>query len=173
MNHKPLVSRIQAAAGLLLVALCWLVAGSLQERVVAAGDKAPNFKVTTDKGKVLSRSSFGGKVLVLNFWATWCPPCIEEIPSLDAMSRQLASKGVVVLGVSVDRNPQTYRSFLERAGVSFETALDPDANISADYGTFKYPETYIIGPDGKVRIKYIGPRDWTDPAVRGEIEALL
>jgi peroxiredoxin len=171
MNN--LAFRIQAAAVALTLALCWFVADSMRERVVNVGDKAPRFQLTTDTGKVISRSEFGGKLLVLNFWATWCPPCIDELPSLNAMAQQLGPKGVVVLGVSVDTNEKAYREFLSRAKVAFETSRDPQANISAEYGTFKYPETYIINREGRVVQKYIGPRDWTDAKVIQDITSML
>ena len=76
---------------------------------------------------------------MLNFWATWCPPCVEEMPSLDEFQKRLAASGVVVLGVSVDTSEPPYREFLQKAKVSFLTARDPEAEISAEYGTFKYP----------------------------------
>lgn len=164
---------LQILIGLLLVALVVVVSGTLNETVVIAGDTAPDFKIATDTGLQMSRASFGGKVLVLNFWATWCPPCVEEIPSLNAMQKQLGGEGVVVLAVSVDKNPQTYKTFLERAGVSFTTARDPEGNVSASYGTFKFPETYVIRRDGKVTQKIIGPADWTDPKMISYIRSLL
>jgi len=173
MKSEKLVVSIQAAAGLLAVLVCFLLADSLQERNVTVGDKAPKFTITTDKGRHISSADFGGKVLVVNFWATWCPPCIDELPSLQTMSQQLAPKGVVVLGVSVDRNEATYRRFVQQSRISFETARDPEANISANYGTFKYPETYVIDRDGRVRQKHIGPKDWLDPELVKSIESLL
>lgn len=173
MKTQTLASRLQIAAVLLLAGLCWVVASNLQERVIETGDRAPNFKITTDAGKVLTRSEFGGKVLVLNFWATWCPPCVEEMPSLDQFQKRLAGDGVVVLGVSVDKSEQAYRQFLQKAKVSFLTARNPSAEISAEYGTFKYPETYLIDGRGKVVLKHIGPRDWSDERLINEVRSLL
>lgn len=173
MKTEKLIVSIQAAAALLLVGLCVLVADSLRERVVSVGDRAPSFEVTTDSGKRLSTADFGGKVLVLNFWATWCPPCVDEMPSLQAMAQQLAPRGVVVLGVSVDKNQAAYQRFLQQAKISFPTARDPQSDISAEYGTFKYPETYVIDSSGRVRQKHIGPRDWLDPELVKSIESLL
>jgi len=137
------------------------------------GSFAPDFRVTDLKGKTISLSDYKGKVLFLNFWATWCPPCIDELPSLDVMARQLGPKGVVVLGVSVDKNQDLYRKFLASVKPSFQTALDPEADISASYGTYKYPETYVIDREGRVRQKHIGGRDWADPEILKSIEALL
>ncbi len=164
---------LQIAIGALTAALIFVVAGAVRERVVGVNDKAPDFKITTDSGRTLSRSDFGGKLLVLNFWATWCPPCIEELPSLNEFQRRLAPSGVVVLGLSVDRNEAAYRAFLKRAGIAFETARDPDGSIGAGYGTFKYPETYVIDARGRVVQKHIGPRDWMDPELLASIQALL
>jgi cytochrome c biogenesis protein CcmG, thiol:disulfide interchange protein DsbE len=164
---------LKAAIGLLTIALCWVVAGTLSERVITVGDRAPDFSIVTDSGRTVTRENFGGRVLVLNFWATWCPPCIEEMPSLDQFQKRLAANGVVVVGVSVDRNEKAYKAFLDRAKVSFQTARDPEARISADYGTFKYPETYIINSKGEVIEKFIGPENWLDEQLVERIRRLL
>ena len=102
-------------------------------------------------------------MLVLNFWATWCAPCVEEEPSLSEFQKRLAGSGVVVVGVSVDKNPGLYSQFLKRFSPAFQTARDPDETISNSYGTFKFPETYVIDRNGKVVQKVIGARNWMDP----------
>ena len=164
---------LQISIGLLTAALVYVAADGMRERVVGVNDKAPDFTITTDSGRTIARSAFGGKLLVLNFWATWCPPCIEELPSLNEFQRRMAGSGVVVLGLSVDRNEAAYRAFLKKAGVVFETARDPEGSIGADYGTFKYPETYVIDARGRVVQKHIGPRNWMDPELLSSIRALL
>src|SRR5271165_4791756 len=138
------------AIGGLFCVLVWVIYASMQERIVDVGDTAPHFAITTDNGLKITPASFGGRVLVLNFWGTWCAPCVEEVPSLDQFQRVTRDAGVVVLGVSVDKNEKLYKNFLNRFKVSFQTARDPEADISASYGTFKYPETYIIDKSGKV-----------------------
>ena len=164
---------LQLAIAGLLVVLVFVIYRSFYERVISVGDSAPDFAIATDNGRAVSLSKFGGRLLVLNFWATWCPPCVQEMPSLDEFQKRLAGSGVVVLGVSVDKDAGAYRSFLSRAKVSFLTARDPEARISGDYGTFKYPETYIIDSRGKVVQKIIGPENWTDDRMVSYVKSLL
>lgn len=164
---------LQIGIAVSLTALGYGIVSTLREPAVNVNDRAPDFTLTTDNGRTVSRSNFGGRLLVLNFWATWCPPCLEEIPSLDQFQKNFAKAGVVVLAVSVDRNEQAYRRFLERVKVSFLTARDPEARLSARYGTFKYPETYLIDRRGRVVEKIIGPANWTEAAVVDRVRALL
>jgi cytochrome c biogenesis protein CcmG/thiol:disulfide interchange protein DsbE len=164
---------LKASLVTLTIALCIVVAGTLEPKITEKGDTAPKFTVTTDQGKTVSRSDFGGKVLVLNFWATWCAPCLEELPSLDAFARRFANQGVTVLAVSVDRNEQRYKDLLARVKPAFLTTRDPEANLPAEYGTFMYPETYIIGANGKVLYKEAAARDWMDPAFLNYFQSLL
>ena len=105
-----LAGAVVVLAGLLV----WVVAGTLETPVVNAGDSAPKFKVVTEDGKTLTPTDFGGKLLVLNFWASWCEPCVAETPSLEQLSRILANKGVVVLGISMDTNEKRYKNFLSQ-----------------------------------------------------------
>lgn len=143
-----------------------------EERVVQAGDSAPSFSIRADNGQTFSPTSFGGKLLVLNYWASWCPPCVSETPSLSEFQRQLKDSGVVVFAVSVDKSEKAYRDFLAKMKPTFVTARDPDANLSSGYGTFKFPETYVIR-DGRVVQKYIGEVDWSDPKVVNQIRSYL
>src|ERR1041385_1158628 len=119
-SDRLIQAALVATVGLFCFALYW----SLHETIVNAGDKAPDFSIATDSGRTITTHDFGGKLLLLNFWATWCPPCIEEIPSLDQFQRQFANSGLVVLGVSVDKDEKAYRRFLSRVNVSFLTARD-------------------------------------------------
>jgi peroxiredoxin len=159
--------------GLLMCAFVYLIFVTLHERIIQVGDSAPEFSVTADNGRTVSLNSFGGKVLVLNFWATWCATCMEELPSLDQFQRELGSSGVVVLGVSVDKDEKAYKRFLSRVNVAFLTTRDPDNKINADYGTFKFPETYIINRDGKVLSKIISATNWTDDKMMTYVKSLL
>ena len=157
----------------LAAVLVYVVSGTLEPRIVNAGDIAPNFTITTDQGRPISRDNFGGKLLVLNFWASWCEPCVEETPSLNTFQREFAKQGVVVLGISIDRNEKLYRQFLNTRHVAFATARDPDANISGSYGTFQIPETYLIDRSGKVVEKVISNQNWMDPDFLTRVRKLL
>ncbi len=164
---------LKGGIGVLLAALVLVLYASMHERIVDVGDSAPEFTITADNGRTMTVSNFGGRLLVLNFWATWCQPCVEEVPSLDQFAKAMAGSGVVVLGVSVDKDPKVYRAFLDRTHVSFTTARDPEAKISADYGTFKYPESYIIDSKGKVVQKIIGAANWTDGSMVEAVKSFL
>jgi cytochrome c biogenesis protein CcmG/thiol:disulfide interchange protein DsbE len=158
--------------GTLALAFAGLIIVSLRDTTAKEGGQAPAFTITTDQGKRVTPESFGGKLLVLNFWATWCAPCVQEIPSLNQFQQKYADKGVVVVAISVDKNPDKYRAFLDRLPVAFSTARDASADISAQYGTFQYPETYLI-KDGHVIKKYANAENWTNDDITHYVESLL
>jgi thiol-disulfide isomerase/thioredoxin len=139
--------------------------------VVVAGERAPQFTIAADNGRTVSVPNFGGRLLVVNFWATWCPPCVQETPSLSQFAKDYAGKGVVVLGISVDANEGAYRAFLQKYKPQFLTARD--AKVHRDYGTFMYPESYIIDSTGKVIQKIAEGADWSSPNVRSYFDSLL
>jgi len=114
-----------------------------------------------------------GRVVILDFWASWCPPCIEETPSLEEFARQFGPQGVVVLGVSSDRKEDQYKKFIQRFRVPFETSRDPENGISASYGTFQLPETYLIDRNGRVVEKVISNQNWMDPEFLARVRKYL
>ncbi len=118
-----------------------------------------------DSGRKVDLREFQGKILVLNFWATWCPPCVEEMPSLVELQHRLAPKGITVVGVSIDVDGDAYQRFLTDHKIDFLTVRDPDHKSSDLFGTFKFPETYIIDRKGIVRRKFIGAVDWNSPEI--------
>jgi cytochrome c biogenesis protein CcmG, thiol:disulfide interchange protein DsbE len=171
---KLKVDRILQGGIVLLVAgLIGVLYSTIHERIVNVGDKAPSFSIMTTNGKTITAADFGGKVLVLNFWATWCPPCVEEMPSLNELARRFEGKGLVVLGVSVDKDENAYRQFLTRMKIAFPTARDPEQKINQEYGTVQYPETYIIDAQGKVVDKIISAVNWTDDKMVNHVQSLL
>ena len=125
-----------------------------------------------DSARKVTLSQFKGQVVVLNFWATWCPPCVEEMPSLVQMQQKMKDKGITVLAISVDVDDGAYKKFLQDHNVNLLSVRDADQKSSDLYGTFKFPETYIIDRNGVVRRKFIGAVDWTEPDVIEYLEKL-
>jgi cytochrome c biogenesis protein CcmG/thiol:disulfide interchange protein DsbE len=128
------------------------------------GTSAPDFTVQDSDHKV-TLSQYRGQVVVLNFWATWCAPCIDETPSLVKMQTHLKDKGVVVLAVSIDADDAAYHKFLKDYSVNMITVRDEARKASSLYGTFGWPESYIIDRNGVIRRKFIGAVDWTSPEI--------
>jgi peroxiredoxin len=164
---------LQIAMAVLVVLLTVAIYVPLHETLVQVGDQAPDFSITADNGRTYTRADFGGKLLVLNFWATWCPPCREELPSLDALQRLLGPKGLVVLAVSVDKDEQLYREFLKVNKVAITTARNPSQEINREYGTTKFPESYIIDRSGRVVEKIISSTNWMDERMVTHVQSLL
>jgi len=134
------------------------------------GDRAPAFSFTTDQGKHISLSAPESGLLVLNFWETSCVPCVAELPSLSAFARKFRSKQVVVVAVSGDEDPQKYRRFLRDHRVVLDTYRDPTRRISERFGTFQFPETYII-QDGRIIRKVVGAIDWMSADITAFVRA--
>ena len=145
----------------LLASLSGCYSGTRPPRI---GSNAPDFTVQDSQNKI-TLSQYRGQVVVLNFWATWCPPCIEEMPSLVEMQRRMKAKGVTVLAVSVDVDEGAYKQFVRDHNVNLITVRDPNGKSNGLYGTFKFPETYIIDRNGVMRRKFIGAVEWTAPDI--------
>lgn len=145
----------------LLASLIGCYSGSHPTRI---GSNAPDFSVQ-DSDHTVTLNQFRGQVVVLNFWATWCPPCIEETPSMVNMQTHLKNKGVVVVAVSVDADDAAYHRFLKSYNVNMVTVRDEARKASSLYGTFGWPETYVIDRNGVIRRKFIGAVDWTSPEI--------
>ena len=143
-----------------------------QGEPTVAGRTAQDFP-TEIAGKPGRLSDLRGKVVVLNFWATWCPPCVEETPSLNKLQKYIESRGGVVLGVSVDEDLAAYEKFLKDQGVVFPTFREPTKKLALDYGTPVYPDTYIIDRHGKIARKFYGPQQWDAPAMLAYFDAIL
>jgi cytochrome c biogenesis protein CcmG/thiol:disulfide interchange protein DsbE len=148
---------------LALVCLALLSSCNSGGRPPRIGESAPNFTVT-DSQRTVTLSQLRGKPVVLNFWATWCPPCVEEMPSLVELQKKLGDK-VTILAVSEDADENAVKQFVREHNVDLLTVRDAKQSANALYGTFKFPETYIIDKDGVIRRKFIGATDWTNPEI--------
>jgi cytochrome c biogenesis protein CcmG, thiol:disulfide interchange protein DsbE len=148
---------MSAALGTLLVAGC--DRGSHPGNI---NKPAPQF-VMGDGTRTVDLSKLRGRVVVLNLWATWCAPCIEELPSLLALQKQMPDLAIVA--VSMDQDPDVYKRFLVEHHVDVLTVRDEDQKVNALYGTVQIPETYIIDKQGVLRRKFIGAQVWTSPEI--------
>ena len=164
---------LQASLGVMLCLFGVALYSALNNRAVKAGDKAPEFSIQADNGKTITARNFGGKLLILNFWASWCQPCVDEAPSLEALEQKLGPQGLVVLGISQDMDPQQYRAFIDRFHVSFPTARQTDESIKSRYGTIQIPESYLIDKNGKVIEKVVSEVDWTSDAMVQYVQSHL
>jgi peroxiredoxin len=151
-------------AALALSACLFATGCNTGSRPQHVGSAAKDFSLQ-DSDRKVNLNQFRGQVLVLNFWATWCPPCVEELPSLMNMQDRLRGRGVVVLGVSIDVDQAAYHRFLKERNVNFLTVLDPEQKVAGMYGTSGWPETYVIDRQGVLRRKFIGPVDWNSAEV--------
>jgi cytochrome c biogenesis protein CcmG/thiol:disulfide interchange protein DsbE len=138
------------------------------------GRKAQDFALTVN-GEPMHLSDFRGHLVVLNFWASWCGPCVDEAPSLNSLQQRISALGGTVIGVDagVNEDEASYQKFLTDYHISFPTYLDTSKQIAASYGTIMYPETYIINPDGTFDRKIIGPQNWTSPEMVAYIDSLI
>ena len=142
-----------------------------------AGTKAEDFALTIG-GKPAKLSDYRGKVVVLNFWASWCPPCVAEAPSLNKLQEHIQANGATILGVSIDEEPAKYAKFLQDFQVNFPTWRDPNvkdnkSKIVQGYGTELLPETYIIDRRGKIARKLVGEQKWDSPEMFAYFDAML
>ena len=153
--------RASVVLPVLIILLAGCYRGSRPPRI---GTAAPDFTVQ-DADRKVSLSELHGQVVVLNFWATWCAPCVEEMPSLVQLQQRFKNKGLTVVGISIDVDGNAYHKFLKDYKVDFLTVRDPDQKTSNLYGSFKWPETYIIDRNGIVRRKFIGAVEWSQPEI--------
>ncbi len=144
---------------------------------VVVGSKAPPFRaVTLDTPPVeKTLDDYRGEVVLLNIWATWCGPCVVEMPSIEALHRRFRDRGLRVVAVSVDdaRAADDIRAFRERFGLTFEILHDAEGLIRRDYQTTGVPETFVIGRDGVIRRKVISAADWDSPGNQALVASRL
>lgn len=127
----------------------------------------------TAEGKPFKRDNYKGKVTIVNFWATWCPPCVEEIPSLNNLRKQMQGTPFELISVNYAENKKVVKQFLERVNVDFPVLLDETGRVSADWRVLVYPSTFVISPTGKIEYGVNGAILWDSPEVVDELRSLL
>lgn len=138
------------------------------------GSAAPDFTVRDLAGKEQQLSALKGNVVLVNFWATWCPPCREEIPSMMKLNQVLAGRQFLMLAISIDEGGKgAVEEFFKKSGLSLPAYLDSEGAVSRSYGTTGVPETFIVDKSGIIRKKIVGGMDWSSPDVIAYMEELL
>jgi peroxiredoxin len=138
------------------------------------GPTAPDFTLPDLEGRMISLSSFKGKVVIVNIWATWCPPCVAEIPSLNKLYKMFKDEGLELLAVSVDEGGKSaVEKFIKNKNISFPVLLDPDGMVAGLYRTTGVPESFMVKKDGTIDNKIQGAIDWTSPRVIEYFQNLL
>lgn len=133
----------------------------------------PEFALGTPEDKKISLKDFRGKVVLLNFWASWCVPCREEMPAMEKLYQEFKDKNFVILAVAVKDNKKDAVNFVNELKLTYPIALDPEAKVGQEYGAWGLPVTYLIGPKGEGLARGWGPADWYGPAARKLIKDLL
>jgi thiol-disulfide isomerase/thioredoxin len=151
-------------AKLYTAAVVWPARVEQSIRAEKRSDPAVPFSLGDLAGESLSLESLRGKVVFVNFWATWCAPCREEMPSLAALARSVDARDAVFLAISVDETLEPVREFLGPGAQPFRVLHDPGGEVARRWGTDKFPESFVIDRDGTVRYKFAGARDWAGPA---------
>jgi peroxiredoxin len=141
---------------------------------ISAGQAAPRFELRRlDGGASIRLDDLRGRVVLVNFWATWCKPCEDEMPSMERLHRRLAGEPFDLLAISVDDDEAAVRAFVERLGLTMPILLDPEKRSAAAYQAYRFPESVLIDANGSVAGRFIGPREWDSETYVESIRALL
>ncbi len=138
---------------------------------VRQGAQAIDFKLPDVQGVMQTLPK--GEVMLLNFWATWCPPCREEIPSMAELHDKYASRGLKIIAISVDHRRDDLSAFMKEYRMPFQVLHDADSAVSRSYGVFRYPESFLVDRNGTVLHHLIGAKDWMSRPITQTIEGML
>jgi peroxiredoxin len=141
--------------------------------LLQAGSMAPDFTLKDVKGNSVTLSQYRGKVVFLNFWATWCPPCLAEMPAMERLNEVYGSRDFVMLAVNAEEDVEAVKAFLKEHPHSFPVLLDLEAEAQSLYGVYRFPETFLIDKSGKIVERYLGARDWSSVDFIKKINILM
>ena len=178
MTVRQQVTAVAAVIGVLaLAALALLRWNSNEIFLVGLGSKAPDFSAWTVDGQRRTErlDQYKGSVVLVNVWATWCPPCVVEMPAIQRLYQDLGPQGLKVIAVSIDTEAtdSAVRAFATKRGLTFDILRDSAQHITQQYQTTGVPETFVIGRDGVIRKKVIGASDWDSQGDRALVTQLL
>ena len=166
MNYRGIILALLAVIAVTVLFLLKQNNSYLKYSPLTAGRPAPDFTLPGLDGKMVSLADHKGHVVLLNIWATWCPPCIDEMPSMEALYKEIKGKNFEILAISIDAlGARAVAPFMKKYNLSFPALLDPEGTIKTLYQTTGVPESFIIDQQGIVVEKIIGPRNWAAPEV--------
>lgn len=149
-------------------------AGRVQKGLVRIDPRyAPDFKLTDIDNQSIKLSAKRGKVVLLNFWASWCPPCVKEIPSMNRLAESFHSDDFEIVSVNFKEDPKTIESFLKRVQVDFPVLIDLDGQVSAEYEIFAFPSSFLIDAEGRIRYSVNTAIEWDEPELKAVIQTLI
>jgi peroxiredoxin len=134
---------------------------------------APEFTLPTPDGKKVSLAQLRGQVVFVNFWATWCPPCRVEMPSMERLHQQFKGRGLAMLAIDIGESPKQVARFMKEFRLSFPALVDADSTVASRYGVQGSPVTVLIDRNGRVVGRAVGPRDWASPEGQALVRSLL
>lgn len=165
-NYRAIILVFLAVAALAILFVLKQNNPYLKYFPLRVGDPAPNFTFSGLDGKIVSLADYRGQVVLVNIWATWCPPCVDEMPSMEKLYQELKDENFEILAVSIDAlGTKAVAPFMKKYNLTFPALMDPDGAIKTLYQTTGVPESFIINQQGILVEKIIGPRNWATPAV--------
>ena len=172
------LSRFKLLIALFLFSLMAYAAGADEESIeplqaLSEAIAAPDFELLDSTGNTHTLEDYQGQVLVVNFWATWCPPCIREMPSLQNLRSALHDRGLEVLGINMGEGPDEIAFFNERVKVEFPLLLDEDMVMTTAWEVQNLPTTFIVDRNSMIIYAEVGDKPWDDPVIMAQLEALL
>jgi peroxiredoxin len=157
----------------LAVALLLALPAGAQPLKDWTGGRAPALELEDVHGKRHRLADYAGKVVLVNFWATWCEPCREEMPSMERLRARLQDRPFVILAVNVGEGARATSAFGEKMRLNFPLLVDRDTKTTRSWGARILPASFVLGADGRIRYSYLGALDWSDPQIKAAIERLL
>jgi peroxiredoxin len=174
LRRRPLLLLL-AAGGFAALVGVWVALSPRTDNPLHPGMQAPDFQLPDLDGGNVSLQEQRGNVVFINFWGTWCAPCREEAPALERLYRELGESGFQVLAISIDAadGKTLVEAFRDEFDLSFPILLDPERRTYSVYQATGVPETFVVGPDGRLSERFVGPRDWDEQRYARAVERLL
>lgn len=177
LNRRALLAVVALAWGFVLLAADTAPAKDplfqAMEVVHGKGTPAPEFSLSTPEGNTIALAQLRGQLVFLNFWATWCPPCRVEMPSMERLHKEFKDQGLAMLAIDIGESPKQVARFMKEFRLSFPALLDADSEVSSRYRVQGLPSTFLIDRSGRIAGLAVGARNWASPEGKALIRSLL